>query len=150
MGQGQPWDMSERLFEFAVRVLGIAERIPRGEGTVIVRKQLAASGTSIGANYEEALGSETRADRKSRLVTARREARESHVWLRIANRKWRKPGRGGRRPGGVGDRAHPQQDDLGSEVTLPMPRDALLCPLSSPFMFALVVSPSGNTGASPA
>ena len=45
--------------------------------------QLFRSGTSAGANYEEACGAESRADFIHKLQIALKELRESHYWLRL-------------------------------------------------------------------
>ncbi len=42
------------------------------------------SGTSIGANVEEAQAAQSRADFKSKMAIAAKEARESGYWLRLA------------------------------------------------------------------
>ena len=41
------------------------------------------SGTSIGANVEEAIGGQSRKDFFAKLTIAYKEARESHYWIRI-------------------------------------------------------------------
>jgi four helix bundle protein len=46
-------------------------------------KQLLRSGTSIGANVEEAHGSQSKADFTAKLSIACKEARETHYWLRL-------------------------------------------------------------------
>jgi four helix bundle protein len=45
--------------------------------------QLLRSGTSIGANVEEAQGSQSRADFIAKMAIARKEARETLYWLRL-------------------------------------------------------------------
>jgi four helix bundle protein len=45
--------------------------------------QLLRSGTSIGANVEEAQGSQSRADFVAKSYIACKEARETHYWLRL-------------------------------------------------------------------
>ncbi len=45
--------------------------------------QLLRSGTSIGANVEEAQAAQSRADFLNKLSIARKEARETHYWLRL-------------------------------------------------------------------
>lgn len=45
--------------------------------------QLLRSGTSIGANIEEAHGSQSKADFTAKLSIACKEARETHYWLRL-------------------------------------------------------------------
>jgi four helix bundle protein len=41
------------------------------------------SGTSIGANVEEAIGGQSRKDFFAKLTIAYKEARESHYWIRL-------------------------------------------------------------------
>lgn len=48
--------------------------------------QLLRSGTSAGANYEEARGAESRADFVHKLRIATKELRESIFWLRLVHR----------------------------------------------------------------
>ncbi len=50
------YDIRERVFSFAQRVLGIAEKLPQSRVCDVLRTQLVKSGTSIGANMEEADG----------------------------------------------------------------------------------------------
>lgn len=45
--------------------------------------QLLKSGTSIGANIEEAIGASSRKDFIAKLAISYREARESNYWLRL-------------------------------------------------------------------
>jgi len=41
------------------------------------------SGTSIGANVEEAIGGQSRKDFYAKLTISYKEARESHYWIRL-------------------------------------------------------------------
>lgn len=76
-------DLTERLFDFAVRTLGYLPRLPRTPEFSIVRYQLAKSSTSSGANYEEAQAGSSKADFNNKVRIALREMRESNYWLRI-------------------------------------------------------------------
>lgn len=49
----------------------------------VLSKQLLRSGTSIGANVEEAIGGQSRKDFFAKLTIAYKEARESHYWIRL-------------------------------------------------------------------
>ncbi len=49
----------------------------------MLSKQLLRSGTSIGANVEEAIGGQSRADFVSKLAIAYKEAPETSYWLRL-------------------------------------------------------------------
>ena len=65
-----------------MRTIGLYQRlVERHE--FILSKQLLRSGTSIGANVEEALAGQSRADFIAKLSIARKEARETKYWLRL-------------------------------------------------------------------
>lgn len=49
----------------------------------VLSKQLLRSGTSIGANVEEAIGGQSRKDFFAKLTISYKEARESHYWIRL-------------------------------------------------------------------
>ena len=49
----------------------------------VLSKQILRSGTSIGANVEEASGGVSKADFKNKLSVAYKEGRETHYWLRL-------------------------------------------------------------------
>lgn len=46
-------------------------------------KQLLKSGTSIGANSEEAIGGQSEKDFLSKISISYKEARETHYWIRL-------------------------------------------------------------------
>jgi len=77
-------DLCERTFQFAVRIVKLYQELDRKAGTgQTIGKQLLRSGTSIGANVEEGQGGQSRADFISKYSVARKEARETHYWLRL-------------------------------------------------------------------
>ena len=49
----------------------------------VLSKQILRSGTSIGANVEEAIGGISPKDFTAKLAIAQKEARETHYWLRL-------------------------------------------------------------------
>jgi len=49
----------------------------------ILSKQLLRSGTSIGANIEEAIGGQSEKDFYAKPTIAYKEARETHYWIRL-------------------------------------------------------------------
>ncbi len=87
-GARKPYDLRERTFEFALRVLRITARLPGTPEAIEVRSQLCGAATSIGANIEEGDGSISKADKRKSFVVARKEAREARYWLRIVERVW--------------------------------------------------------------
>ena len=78
-----PYDIRERTFQFAVRVLRAIKQLQDNSATRVVSYQLAKSATSVGANVEEADGAESKRDFVHKLAIARKEARESRYWLRV-------------------------------------------------------------------
>jgi four helix bundle protein len=77
-------DIVERTFRFSIRVVRLCQVLDRepGVGRTLSR-QLLRSGTSIGANIEEAQAGQSRADFLSKYSIACKEARETHYWLRL-------------------------------------------------------------------
>ena len=77
-------DILERTFRFAVWVVKLCQALdePPGVGRTLAR-QLLRSGTSIGANVEEAQAAQSRADFVSKFCIACKESRETHYWPRL-------------------------------------------------------------------
>ena len=77
-------DIRERAFSFACDVVRTCDDVAqRGFSGRRLASQLVDSGTSIGANLEEADAAQSRADFISKCTISLKEARESHDWLRI-------------------------------------------------------------------
>ena len=72
----------EKSYAFALRVIGLA-RLLRNEREFELAGQLLRSGTSIGANVEEAQAAHSRPDFVAKMSIAAKEARETHYWLRL-------------------------------------------------------------------
>jgi four helix bundle protein len=73
----------EMSYRFALDVTAAA-RIMREPKEYDLASQFWRSGTSIGANVEEAQAAQSRADFKSKMGIAAKEARETIYWLRLA------------------------------------------------------------------
>jgi four helix bundle protein len=93
-GQGNTWERGERIregavdihdrtFAFAVRILRLVRSLPNDLSGRTVARQLARSGTSVGANVEEAQGGHSKAEFARRMGIARSEARETLYCLRL-------------------------------------------------------------------
>ena len=82
------YDIRERTFKFAERILEIAEMLPSTPACNVIRTQLIKSGTSVGANMEEADGTVTKPDFVNKVVIARKEAKETHSWLKLIKNKY--------------------------------------------------------------
>ncbi len=83
MSKSPPYDIRERTFEFGVRIIKLVDAIPRTVAGIELGRQLVRSGTSIGANVEEADASSTKKEFAYKDGIARKEARETRYWLRL-------------------------------------------------------------------
>ena len=79
-------DLSDRLFEFAVRIIEFLKTLPYSPENKTIRSQLSKSACSCGANYEEAQSGSSKADFTNKVRISLREMRESNYWLRIIDR----------------------------------------------------------------
>src|SRR5580765_4542805 len=83
-GDGKPPDITERTFQFAISVVQLCRKLDQKPGiSRSLSRQLLRSGTSIGANMEEAQAGQSRADFLHKCSVALKEARETHYWLRL-------------------------------------------------------------------
>lgn len=78
-----PFEIREQTFQFAVRVVKLVRRLPKTLDAVEIGRQLIKSGTSVGANVEEAHGAESQRNFVHKMSISRKEARESRYWLRL-------------------------------------------------------------------
>jgi len=74
--------IEHKSFRFALDVIALYQKLC-DEREYILSKQLLRSGTSIGANVEEAVAGQSRKDFIAKLSVARKEARETRFWLRL-------------------------------------------------------------------
>lgn len=72
-----------KSFDFAIRVVAARKFLVDVKKEYVLSKQLLRSGTSIGANAEEAVGAHSTADFLSKLSIAYKEARETKYWIRL-------------------------------------------------------------------
>jgi len=71
-----------KSYAFALAIMGIT-RMMRARHEYELASQLWRSGTSVGANVEEAQAAQSRGDFRSKMAIAAKEARETHYWLRL-------------------------------------------------------------------
>ena len=74
--------IKEKSYSFALQVIELS-RILLKQNEYVLSKQLLRSATSIGANVEEALAGQSKADFLSKMSIASKEARETNYWLRL-------------------------------------------------------------------
>ena len=75
--------LEERLVEFAVGVIPIANRLSESFAGRHIAGQIIRSGTSSAPNYAEARSAESRADFIHKLRIAIKELNETAIWLRV-------------------------------------------------------------------
>ncbi len=80
------FDLEARLIAFAVRVIRVAESLPKTPTGNHIRNQLLRSGTSPAPNYGEAQSAESRSDFTHKLKIVVKELRETRVWLLMVQR----------------------------------------------------------------
>jgi four helix bundle protein len=83
MGDLRANELEDRLIDFAVRVLRVANALPRTSVGKHMGGQLLRSGTAPAPHYAEARGAESRADFVHKLRIALKELNESCVWLKM-------------------------------------------------------------------
>ncbi|MBS1680122.1 MAG: four helix bundle protein [Bacteroidetes bacterium] len=74
--------IQDKSFAFAVKVINTSKLL-QSKHEYILSKQFLKSGTSIGANIEEAIGAQSKADFISKLSIAYKEARETLYWVKL-------------------------------------------------------------------
>ena len=74
--------IKDKTCQFALNVIQLYVKL-RDQKEFILSKQLLRSGTSIGANVEEATAAQSGKDFLAKMSIASNEARETHYWWRL-------------------------------------------------------------------
>ncbi|GAB2551862.1 four helix bundle protein [Rufibacter soli] len=73
----------DKSYSFAIRIIKLNQFLLEEKKDYLISKQVFRSGTSIGANAEEAMGGQSKKDFIAKLSIAYKEARETRYWLRL-------------------------------------------------------------------
>jgi four helix bundle protein len=76
-------ELRERTKQFALRIIRLTASLPAGRVGDVLGRQFLKSGTSIGANYREALRASSKRHFISTIEIALREADETTYWLKL-------------------------------------------------------------------
>ena len=76
-------EFAERLLQFSVRIIKLANLLPKTPAGFAIASQLIKAATSIGANFIEAQDASSARDFVQKLSISLREAREAIYWLRV-------------------------------------------------------------------
>lgn len=74
--------IQKKSFSFAIKVVNTYKQL-QGSNEYTLPKHFLKSGTSIGANVEEAIGAQSKADFIAKLSIAYKEGRETLYWIKL-------------------------------------------------------------------
>ncbi|MEW6170483.1 MAG: four helix bundle protein [Candidatus Omnitrophota bacterium] len=81
--QKQKIDSKRRTYDFALKIIGFIDKLPRDISSQIIAKQLLRAATSIGANIIEAQASPSRKDFTNFFNYSLKSANETKYWLNL-------------------------------------------------------------------
>lgn len=76
-------DLKARTKQFALRIIALADILPKTKAADVIYKQLLRAATSVGANYRSACKGRSRADFISKITIVEEEADECQYWLEL-------------------------------------------------------------------
>lgn len=76
-------ELRDRFYAFALEIVKFVRKLPKEMVAREIGKQLIKSGPSVAANYEEATGGFSKEDFTYKMSIAFKEAKETHLWLRL-------------------------------------------------------------------
>ena len=74
--------VQKKSFDFSLKIINLYKKLQE-EKEFIISRQILRSGTSIGANIEEALAGQSKKDFIAKMWISSKEARETKYWLRL-------------------------------------------------------------------
>jgi len=77
------FDLDERMINFSVNIIKLAEKLPKTPTGIYFSNQLIRSASSAALNYAEAQSGESRKDFIHKLLVALKELRETNSGLKI-------------------------------------------------------------------
>jgi four helix bundle protein len=83
MYQSEKYNLEKRTQDFGIRIVQCCQQIDRNPINDPLIKQIVRSGTSIGANYQEANGASSKKDFTNKISICKKEAKETYHWLVI-------------------------------------------------------------------
>ena len=75
--------LRDKSYAFALRIVKLYQHLAKEQHEYVISKQILRSGTSIGANVEEAGQAQSKPDFIHKLSIAQKESFETHYWLRL-------------------------------------------------------------------
>lgn len=75
--------LRDKSYQFALRIVKLYKFISTDKKEFVLSKQILRSGTSVGANIEEANQGQSKSDFIHKLSIAQKESAETNYWLRL-------------------------------------------------------------------
>lgn len=75
--------ISKKAYSFALSIIKLYKYLSNEKKEFVLSKQLLRSGTSIGANVNEAVSAQSKRDFVHKLSIALKEAKETNYWLSL-------------------------------------------------------------------
>jgi four helix bundle protein len=75
--------VKEKSYQFSIKIVETCIYLSKEKKEFVLSKQLMRSGTSVGANIEEAIAASSPKDFINKLTIANKEARETSYWLNL-------------------------------------------------------------------
>jgi four helix bundle protein len=91
MNERKVYDLENRLIDFAVGIIKLAESLPKTRTGNHIAGQILRSGTSPAPNYGEAHSAESNPDFIHKMKVCLKELRETRVWLIMISKAMLKP-----------------------------------------------------------
>ena len=76
-------DIHERIYQFVLRVINLTKALPKSEQNRVLINQLIRSASSMGANDQEADGTDSKKDFIAKYAIVRKESKETNFWIRL-------------------------------------------------------------------
>ncbi|MBI2850736.1 MAG: four helix bundle protein [Chloroflexi bacterium] len=77
------YDLEERTAQFGEAIIEFVKTLPKDTINSTLISQIVRSATSIGANYVEADGAESKKDSQHKIAICKKESKETKHWLRM-------------------------------------------------------------------
>jgi len=83
MSKGRGSDLANRTKRFALEVIRLYSRLPKSIEAQVIGRQVLRSGTSVGAQYREAIRAKSVADFINKVEGSLQELEETQYWFEL-------------------------------------------------------------------
>jgi four helix bundle protein len=83
MNKGRGSELANRTKQFALAVIRLYSQLPKSTEAQVIGRQVLRSGTSVGAQYREAIRAKSVSDFISKVEGALQELEETQYWLEL-------------------------------------------------------------------